>query len=94
MFEQLGTVDLFVYCAGVGFVNPSLDVSPELETIAVNVSGFANAVNVAAKSFERQRHGHIVGISSLASLRGGAAAPAYGASKAFMSNIGLEQGGP
>jgi short-subunit dehydrogenase len=63
-----------------------LDLAPELETVAVNVSGFVNAVHVATKAFERQGHGHIVGISSLASFRGGAAAPAYGASKAFMSN--------
>lgn len=86
MFEQLAPVDLFVFCAGVGFVNPSLDLSPEMETIAVNVSGFALAANVAVKAFEQQGHGHFVGISSLAALRGGAAAPAYGASKAFMSN--------
>lgn len=86
MIQRLGTVDLFVYCAGVGFVNPRLDVSRELETIAVNVSGFVNAVNVAVKAFEQQGHGHLVGISSLAAFRGGAAAPAYGASKAFMSN--------
>ncbi len=30
--------------------------------------------------------GHLVGISSLAALRGGRAAPAYNASKAFVSN--------
>jgi short-subunit dehydrogenase len=35
---------------------------------------------------ERQKHGHIVGISSVASFRGAGRIPAYGASKAFMSN--------
>jgi short-subunit dehydrogenase len=86
MFDQAGPVDLFIYCAGVGFLNPDLDPSPELATIAVNVAGFANAINVAAKAFEHQGYGHIVGISSITALRGGSEAPAYGASKAFMSN--------
>lgn len=86
LFEALGCVDLFVYCAGIGFVNPTLDPEPELATVAVNVQGFVNAVALAAKIFERQGSGHIVGVSSIAAIRGGRAAPAYGASKAFMSN--------
>jgi short-subunit dehydrogenase len=86
LFEALGRVDLFVFCAGVGYVNPALDCQPELDTGAVNVQGFVNAVNVAVKAFARRGSGHIVGISSIAALRGGSSAPAYGASKAFMSN--------
>jgi short-subunit dehydrogenase len=40
---------------------------------------------VAAKYLERRGSGHIVGITSVAGLRGIGAAPAYSASKAFMS---------
>ena len=86
MFEELGTVDLFVYNSGIGLENPPLDLKPELDTVRVNVLGFVNAMNVAVKMMERQGHGHLVGISSISAFRGGAIAPAYGASKAFMSN--------
>jgi len=86
LVRALGPVDLYVYCAGIGHLNPTLAVELELETIAVNVQGFVTATAVMAQVFERQGSGHIVGISSIAALRGGAAAPAYGASKAFMSN--------
>ncbi len=86
MFEKLGTVDLFIYNSGIGRENPKLDLTPELDTTRVNVVGFVNAMNVAVQSMERQGHGHLVGISSIASFRGGPVAPAYGASKAFMSN--------
>ena len=86
VFEKLGTVDLFIYNSGIGRENPNLNLAPELDTIRVNVLGFANAMNVAVKMLERQGRGHLVGISSISSFRGGLIAPAYGASKAFMSN--------
>ncbi len=86
MFENLGTVDLFIYNSGIGRTNPPLDLAPELDTVNVNVVGFVNAMNVAVKAMERQGHGHLVGISSVVSFRGAGRIPAYGASKAFMSN--------
>lgn len=86
MFAALGTVDLFIYNSGIGRDNPALDVAPELETLQVNVVGFVNAMSVAAKVMERQGHGHLVGMSSIASFRGASRHPAYYASKAFMSN--------
>ena len=45
-----------------------------------------SAAGVAFKHFSQQGQGHLVGISSIAALRGGSKAPAYNASKAFMSN--------
>ena len=86
LIRALGRLDLYIYCAGTGQLNPELSAEPELGTVAVNVQGFVNATVLVAKVFEEQGEGHIVGISSLAGLRGGPAAPAYGASKAFMSN--------
>jgi len=85
LVRALGQIDLYVFCAGIGHLNPTLAVELELETIAVNVQGFVNATAVMAQVFERQGSGHIVGISSIAALRGGAAAPAYGASKVPMA---------
>jgi short-subunit dehydrogenase len=86
LFQKLGSVDLFIYNSGIGRTNPPLDLEPELDTIRVNVLGFVNATNVAVKAMERQGHGHLVGISSIASFRGAGRVPAYGASKVFMSN--------
>lgn len=86
LIQSLGGLDLFIYCAGVGYENPGLEIAPELETVAVNVQGFVGATLLAAEVFERQGRGHLVGISSLAAIRGNGGAPAYGASKAFMAN--------
>jgi short-subunit dehydrogenase len=79
-------VELFVISSGTGFVNPKLDWEPENETIAVNVSGFTAIATVAVEHLETRGSGHLVAISSIAALRGNPDAPAYGASKAFLSN--------
>ena len=86
LIDDLGGLDLFIYCSGTGYINRELDLSREMSTIEVNVSGFVALTNGAMKHFREQGCGHLVGISSIAALRGGADAPAYGASKAFMSN--------
>lgn len=86
LVTELSDVDLFVISAGAGFDNASLDWEPEQTTIGVNVVGFAAMVNVAVSHLEKRRAGHLVGISSLAALRGIGGAPAYAASKAFVSN--------
>ena len=85
LISQMGSVDLFVISSGIGFRNPELDWSPEIETIQTNVAGFAAMANVAAKHLEARGTGQLVGLSSIAALRGNRASPAYGASKAFVS---------
>jgi short-subunit dehydrogenase len=91
--SQMGGLDLFVYSAGVGELNANLDIQFELPTIAVNVKAFNETIVWAYKYFENQKKGHIVAISSIAGLRGGAFAPAYNASKAYQINYleGLRQ---
>lgn len=86
LIEELGDVELFVVSAGTGFENPALAWEPESDTIRTNVLGFAAMVNVAVEHLEARGSGHLVGISSIAALRGSAVAPAYSASKAFVSN--------
>ncbi len=85
LIAELGGVDLVVVNAGTGHVNPGLDWGPEAETIGVNVLGFAAMANVAYRHFVGRGAGHLVGISSIAALRGSGVAPAYNASKAFVS---------
>jgi short-subunit dehydrogenase len=86
LIEELGDVELFIVSAGTGFDNAALAWEPERDTIALNVLGFAGMVNVAVAHLETRGSGHLVGISSLAALRGNGVAPAYNASKAFVSN--------
>jgi short-subunit dehydrogenase len=93
LITEMGGMDLIVISSGVGTINPDLQWSPEKETIDVNVTGFTAMVNVAIRHFIKTGRGHLVGISSIAALRGSGAAPAYNASKAFESNYlqGLRQ---
>ena len=83
--EMKGT-DIVVISSGTGFVNKELQWWPEKETLEVNVSGFAAMANVAMRHFLSKGAGHLAGISSIAALRGSSTAPAYSASKAFVSN--------
>jgi short-subunit dehydrogenase len=86
LIAEMKDVDLFVISAGTGFINPKLEWKLESETIAVNVSGFTAIANVALEHLQARGSGQLVGISSIAALRGNREAPAYNASKAFMSN--------
>ena len=84
--QDIGGTDLVIVSAGTGHLNPDLQWHKEKDTIDVNVAGFSAIAGAAYSHFTQQRRGHLVGISSLAALRGGGDAPAYNASKAFVSN--------
>ena len=86
LINDMEIVDIIVITAGVGYINPNLDWSEEEKTINTNVCGFAAMCNVAMKFFIKQGNGHLVGVSSIAAIRGSGSAPAYSASKAFISN--------
>lgn len=86
LIQELQAVELVVISAGVGAINLELDWQKESEAIETNVVGFSAITNVVMRHFTQQRAGHLVGISSLAALRGSDASPAYYASKAFESN--------
>lgn len=86
MFQAMQGVDLVVINSGIGFLNPELDWSKEQQTLDVNVYGFCALAGELYKSFAKQGRGHLIGISSIGALRGNPIAPAYNASKAFMSN--------
>ncbi len=93
LVAEMGGADVVVYNSGVGIYNKDMDWEPEQTTIAVNVTGFTEVATWAYRYFRQRGSGHLVGVSSIASLRGGRTAPAYHASKAFISNYmdGLRQ---
>lgn len=86
MIQKMGSVDLIIINSGIGFINPELDWQKERQTLDVNVYGFCALAGMAYNYFSKQGHGHLVGISSISALKGNDLAPAYSASKAFMSN--------
>lgn len=83
--ENIDPVDIVILSAAVGELNPENDWQIEKHSIDINTRGFAAMANAAFKYFLRQGTGHLVGISSIAALRGGEV-PAYYASKAFVRN--------
>jgi short-subunit dehydrogenase len=85
LIQELGGLDLLIYNAGFGEPSESLSKEIDERTIKTNVDGFAEIARFGFEYFTKQGHGQIVGTSSIASVRGNSLAPAYSASKAFMS---------
>ena len=86
LIRELGGLDLLVLSSGVGFLNDELDTVPEFQTIDTNVTAFTDIMTFAYRYFMKHPPGHLVGITSIAALRGNRTAPAYNASKAYQSN--------
>ena len=90
LFENLKnefkTIDLIVYSSGVGEANYTLDWQKELPTLNTNILAASKIYGLAYNFFRAQGYGHLVGISSIASIRGNRHTPAYFASKAFQAN--------
>jgi short-subunit dehydrogenase len=86
LIDELGGLDLLIYNSGYG--DPSSELSWEIEnrTTKTNVNGYVEIVSFVFKYFVQQGHGQIAITSSVAAVRGNSWAPAYSASKAFMSN--------
>ncbi|MER3463783.1 MAG: oxidoreductase [Chitinophagaceae bacterium] len=84
--EQLGGLDLLIYNSGFGDISENLNYEIEIKTTRTNVNGFVSIVSFAFNYFVQQGYGQIALTSSIAALRGNSWAPAYSASKAFMSN--------
>ncbi len=81
--DEFKTVDLIVQSSGVGFVNPKLEWGKEEQTINTNVLGVTKLYTLAYNLFRKQQFGHLVGISSIASIRGNRSSPVYFSSKAY-----------
>lgn len=85
LIAKLGGLDLLIYNSGFGDTSATLEWELDKTTYETNVKGFIEIVHFAFNFFQQQGRGHIAATSSLASIRGNSWAPAYSASKAFMS---------
>jgi short-subunit dehydrogenase len=86
IIDKIGGLDILIISAGIGFINKELQWPLEKQTIDTNVVGFTEIADIGYNYFLKQKHGHIVGISSIAGVRGIDVCPAYSASKAYITN--------
>lgn len=80
---EFKTIDLVIQSSGVAYINPKLEWDKEFNSINTNVLGVTKLYVLAYNLFRKQQFGHLVGISSIASIRGNRSAPVYFASKAY-----------
>ncbi len=83
--QDMGGLDLVIYCAGVMPLGEPYNSEKDRLTLETNIMGAIGWLNEAAKRFEREKAGTIVGISSVAGERGRRGMPAYCASKAALT---------
>lgn len=88
LINELGGIDLYFHSSGIGYQNPDLDADKELRTVETNAVGFTRMVDAMFNYFaQRPDHqGHIAVISSIARTKGLGAAPAYSATKRYVSH--------
>jgi len=85
--QKMGNIDLIIVNAGIGKLNKELDWTICESVIKTNIIGNARALTEAYKYFYTQKKGHLVNISSVASLLGNGMNPSYNATKAFQANF-------
>lgn len=90
VFENLPTVfdkvDLIIHNSGIAEENFELEWQKALPTIEVNVIGATRVYQLAYNYFKDQGYGHLVGVTSIASIRGNRGVAAYHASKAYQAS--------
>ena len=83
VIADLNGVDLVIISAGAVTLNPDLRRELDSEVIRTNVTGFMAMSQTAMRHFLQRGYGHLVGITSMAALRGDRSLAAYAASKSF-----------
>ena len=66
--SELKTIDLIVYSSGVGTPNYKLEWEKEIPTLNTNILAATKIYGLAYNFFRKQGYGHLVGISSIASI--------------------------
>lgn len=79
-------VDLIVLSSGLAYPNFKLEYDLDLPILKTNVLGITKLLQLSYYFFDKQGYGHLVGISSVASIRGDRHSPAYFASKSYQSS--------
>lgn len=85
LIEEMGGLDVIILNAGVGRIKTHNTWQSDQNIIEVNALAFAHGCHFAFNYFDRQGHGQIVGISSMAAHLYSGRAAAYTATKHFIS---------
>lgn len=85
LYQRLGAVELVVVNSGTGSHDPDLDLEIAKRVVGVNVMGFTALVNEGYRALDESNGGYLVGVSSIAGIRGNAYSPTYPASKSYMT---------
>lgn len=93
LIEDMGGLDIMILNAGMGRIQMMPPWNAESKLIEVNALAFAHGCHFAFEYFKDKDSGHIVGMSSMASLVAHHRATAYTATKHFVSNylVGYRQ---
>ena len=85
--KHFGKIDLIIVNAGIGKYNLELDWEICESVLKTNVLGITRALTASFRYFKEQGKGHLVNVSSVASLLGSGINPSYNASKAYQANF-------
>ncbi len=83
---ELNSLDLVIFSSGIASINYTLEWEVENQSIQTNIIGATKVYSLAYNFFHTQGFGHLVGISSIAAIRGNRHAASYYASKAYQKN--------
>lgn len=81
-----GSIDLCIYCVGIGELLDLSHMENELKIFEVNLLGVVKTVSCVIPSMVKRGKGHFIGLSSVADELLSYEAPSYHASKAGFSN--------
>lgn len=86
LIHELGGMDVYLHCAGIGRMTKEMNYPDELPTLTTNVTGWTACVLTAYNFFLGQNHGTLAAITSFSAIRGLGPAPAYSATKAYQAH--------
>lgn len=87
IFKRYHPVGEVYLVSGMGDLESDFEPDIALRTIRLNVNGFTRAAYAASRYFESVQTGHLIGITSVAAVRGSGVARSYNASKAYQSRL-------
>ncbi|MGE9807267.1 SDR family NAD(P)-dependent oxidoreductase [Janibacter sp. G1551] len=85
----IGPIDTVIWCAGYWHSFTATDWQAEefVKHVEINLLGMNNVIAATLPEMVAARHGHVVGIASVAGYRGLSGGEAYGATKAAQINL-------
>jgi len=86
IFEKIETIDLCIYCAGIGEILDAVSFKNEEIIFQVNLLGLVRTATIVLPKMVKAGYGHFIGLSSVADDMLSPEAPSYHASKAGFSN--------